>query len=64
MGGGAVRVNTPSCVVYPWNHYSTRFTLFTAEGVKKEGDEIMVDVGGPMCFQVENNKYKVLMIIM
>jgi len=31
-----------------WRH---RFSLFTPEGIKKEGKEINVDIGGPLCFQ-------------
>ena len=29
-----------------------RFSLYSKEGNPKEGKQIMVDIGGPMCFQV------------
>jgi len=31
-----------------WRH---RFSLFNPDGSKKEGEEINVDIGGPLCFQ-------------
>eukprot|EP00088_Acartia_fossae_P005033 TRINITY_DN12200_c0_g1_i2.p1 TRINITY_DN12200_c0_g1~~TRINITY_DN12200_c0_g1_i2.p1 ORF type:complete len:439 (-),score=89.18 TRINITY_DN12200_c0_g1_i2:17-1309(-) len=41
-----------------WRH---RFSLFTAEGIKKEGNETNVDIGGPLCFQGDYLAKEVLM---
>jgi len=29
-----------------------RFSLYDRDGKRKEGEQCLVDIGGPMCFQV------------
>jgi hypothetical protein len=33
-------------------HLCCRFTLYDRAGKRREGEKILVDIGGPMCFQV------------
>ena len=40
------------CTAHCTRVFYCRFSLVTSEGERKEGDTCLVDISGPMCFQV------------